>query len=117
MIGFSLMNGLTGHRRVIWIGLFLCALPNYIQSHSVGADVQDNLFMQPVPSFKLSSQTVIDGVALLNQTTSHVAFAVEFPSGPTISASAPSVRTFDATIAADTLTGSRNSLCNLDSTF
>lgn len=73
--------------------------------------------MQRVPSVDLSKQTVIDGVALLSQTTAHVAFAIEFPLGQTISASAPPLRTFDATIAADTLTGALNSLCNLDSTF
>jgi hypothetical protein len=111
------MNGLTSHRRIIWIGLFLCALPNYIRSHLVGADAQDSLFLQPVPSVKLSSLTVIDGVALLNQTTTHVAFAIEFPLGQTFSAPAPLLRTFDTTIAATTLTGSLNSLCNLDSTF
>jgi hypothetical protein len=111
------MNGLTSHRRIIWIGLFLCALPNYIRSQSVGVDAQDSLFMQPVPSVKLSSLTVIDGVALLNQTTTDVAFAIEFPLGQTFSAPAPPLRTFDTTIAADTLTGSLNSLCNLDSTF
>jgi hypothetical protein len=71
------VNGLTSHRRIIWIGPFLCTLPNYIRSQSVGADAQDSLFMQPVPSVKLSSLTVIDGVALLNQTTTHVAFAID----------------------------------------
>jgi hypothetical protein len=54
-------------------------LPNYFLSQSVGADVQDNPFMQRVPSVDLSKQTVIDGVALLGQTTTHVAVAIEFP--------------------------------------
>lgn len=111
------MNTLSGYRRAIWFGLFVCGLPNYIHSQSVGNDVQDSPFLQPVPSVRLSNQTIIDGVALLNQTTTHVAFAIEFPLGKTISAPAPLFRTFDTTIDADTLTGSLNSLCNLDSTF
>src|ERR1700730_9705966 len=111
------MNGLTGRPRIVWTGLFLCALPGYFHSQSVGTDAQDNLFMQGVPSVDLSNQTVIDGVALLSQTTTHVAFAIEFPLVKTISASAPALRKFDASIAAGTLTGSLNTLCNLDSTF
>ena len=43
MNGFGLMNVLTGHERVIWIGLILCALPGYFHSQPVGADAQDRI--------------------------------------------------------------------------
>jgi len=108
------MNALTGHERVIWIGLILWALPGYFHSQSVGTDAQDNLFKQRVPPIDLSKQTVIDGAALLSQTTTHVAFAIEFPLGKTISDSAPPLRKLDASIVAGTLTESLNSLCNLN---
>jgi len=111
------MNGLTGRRRVVLTGLLLCVLPNYFLAQSAGSNTQENLFVQGVPSVELSKQTVIDGVALLSQTTNHVAFAIEFPLGKTISVSAPALRKFDASIAGGTLTGSLNTLCNLDSTF
>lgn len=95
--------------------LFLC-------SSSLGlCQVQETAATDPLkqatPAFRLVNQTVIDGAAQLNQTTSDLAFAVEFPLGKTISAPAPAIATLDATIGSGTLGDALNRLCSLDPTF
>lgn len=72
---------------------------------------------QAVPSLDLNNETILDGLGKLNQSTTGVGFAVEFPLGQTISAKAPSLRTFQVVLAPNTLSNVLDQLRQLDSTF
>jgi hypothetical protein len=76
----------------------------------------DDPFARQVPSFHLTDQSVIDGVAMLSQFTD-IAFAVEFPLGGTISAPAPTPATVNAMVGPTTLGSALDRLCELDRKF
>jgi hypothetical protein len=86
------------------------------QSNLTAQTLQDPL-KQPVPSLELNNETILDGVAKLNQSTAGVGFAVELPLGRTISAKAPELRRFQVVLAPTTLADILDQFCQLDPTF
>ena len=94
----------------------LCALTNTASSQSQPQTSPEPL-RQSVPSFELVHEDITNGIAKLNQMTTSVAFAIEFPLGRTISASSPSLPTVVATVGPGTLGDALDRLCDLDRTF
>jgi len=72
---------------------------------------------QIVPSLELNQETILDGLAKLNQSTTGLGFSVELPLGQTISAQAPKLRSFEVVLPASTLGSVLDQLCHLDPTF
>lgn len=101
--------------RVLAALLFLCSNA-YATNSQLPITKTEDPFQQVVPSINLNNQTLIDGLAQLNATTS-AAFSVEFPLGRSINAPAPPLRTLNLTIGSGTLTHMLDELCNVDKTF
>lgn len=93
-----------------------CAPAAFLCSQLVQNVPQDAL-KQDVPSIELSNETIVDGLAKLNQATTDVAFSIEFPLGRTISDPAPSLSKVAATIQSGSLRDSLDRLCRMDPTF
>jgi hypothetical protein len=67
-------------------------------------------------SIQLDNQTIVDGIALLSQST-HVPFAVELPLGRSMSEPAPSLQKIKTVLGPMSLRETMDRLCQLDSTF
>jgi hypothetical protein len=99
-----------------WCIFALIAIPFFWPSAAAPQSAPKNPFTQPVPVFQLVDQTVVDGIAMLNQSTD-IAYAVEFPLGRTIADPAPPLKTVTSSVGSGTLTNALDRLCALDPTF